>query len=154
MWNLRRSCLLFFTVSFAMLCAQAPSSDGDPRAVRDVIAQYMRARNDKDAGAIRRLFTPDADQLVSTGEWRKGLGNLIRGTTASSRKEVGQSSIAIENVRLIDPDVAIVDGRYRTTSVNGTVRNMWTTLIVKRAEGEWRITAIRNMFPAPAGAAR
>ncbi len=137
-----------------MLWGQAPSSDRDSRAVRDVIAQYMRARNDKDAEAVRRLFTPDADQLVSTGEWRRGMDDLVRGTTASSQKETGQSSIAIDRIRFIDRDVAIADGRYQTTSVDGTVRKMWTTLIVKRTKEGWRITAIRNMLPAPPGAKR
>jgi uncharacterized protein (TIGR02246 family) len=153
MRNLRRSSLLIFAICLAIPCGQAQSSDVDTRAVRDVIAQYMRARNDKNAEALPRLFTPDADQLVSTGEWRKGLDNLIRGTSASSQKEMGRSSIAIESVRFIDPDVAIVDGRYETTSVNGTVRNMWTTLVMKRTKDEWRITAIRNMLPVQPAAA-
>jgi len=151
---LRKSCLLL-TVSFAtMLYGQAPSLSGDSGAVRGVIDQYMRARNNKDTDAIRRLFTPDADQLVSTGEWRKGLSSLIRGTSASSQKELGRSSISVESIRFIDPDVAIVDGRYQTTALNGTVRKMWTTVIVKHTEGAWRITAIRNMLPALPGAAR
>jgi uncharacterized protein (TIGR02246 family) len=153
MRNLRRSCWLFFTVSLVAPCGQVSPSDGDSRAVRDVVARYMRARNDKDAEAVRKLFTADADQLVSTGEWRKGIDNLVNGAAASSRKEMGKSSIAIESLRFIDRDVALVDGRYQTTALNGTVRNMWSTLIVKRGEGEWRIAAIRNMLPsAPAAA--
>ena len=153
MRNLRILCLLLVALSFAMLYGQARSSAGDSRAVRDVVAQYMRARNNKDAKAIPRLFTSDADQLVSTGEWRRGLSNLVRGTTASSRREMGRSSIAIQNVRFIDPDVAIVDGRYQTTALSGAVRNMWTTLILKRTPSGWRITAIRNMLPAAPGGA-
>ncbi len=136
-----------------MLYGQPASSNADARAVRDVVTRYMQARNGKDAKAVQRLFTPDADQLVSTGEWRKGIDSLIRGTTASSQKEMGKSSIAVEDVRFIDHDVAIVDGRYQTTQLNGTVRSMWTTLIMKRTGQEWRIAAIRNMLPsAPAAA--
>jgi uncharacterized protein (TIGR02246 family) len=148
---MRKLCLLLIAIAF-MPCGQAASVDADPRAIRDLVAQYMRARNAKDPGAIPRLFTSDADQLVSTGEWRKGLDNLVRGTTASSHQELGKSSIDIENIRLIAPDVAIVDGRYQTTSLNGTVRKMWTTLIVKRTQDGWRITAIRNMLPTGPGA--
>ncbi len=118
------------------------------RAVRNVVAEYMSARNRKDAEAVRKLFTPDADQLVSTGEWRKGLEDLVRGTSASSRNEAGNSSITIEQIRFVDPKVAIVDGRYRTTSGNGSVRDMWTTIILKSVDQTWRITAIRNMLPA------
>jgi uncharacterized protein (TIGR02246 family) len=109
----------------------------------------MQARNTKDTDATRQLFTPDADQLVSSGEWRKGLDSLVRGAMASSQKETGHSSIAIENVRFLDSRIAIADGRYQTTSADGTVRNMWTTIVLKRMESGWRITAIRNMLPAP-----
>jgi len=149
-----RNCCLLIPICFTALYGQAPSPSGDSGAVRDVIDQYMRARNDKDADAIRQLFTPEADQLVSTGEWRKGLSSLVRGTSASSQKELGQSSITVESIRFIDPDVAIVDGRYQTTSLNGTVRKMWTTIIVKHTEGTWKITAIRNMLPALPAPAR
>jgi len=36
------------------------------------------------------------------------------------------------------------------------VRRMWTTLVLEREEGAWRIAAIRNMVPAtnPAGPSR
>ena len=110
----------------------------------------MQARNQKDEVAVRSLFTPDADQLVSSGEWRKGIDNLVRGAMASSQKETGTSSISVESVRFLEPDIAIVDGRYRTTSsTSGDVRNMWTTLVLKRTGDGWRIAAIRNMLPAP-----
>ncbi len=145
--------LFLLAVSFSMVHGQAISSDVDVRAVRNVIDQYMRARNNKNAEAVGKLFTPDADQLVSTGEWRKGLDSLVSGMAASSKKEAGHSTITVETVRLIDADVAIVDGRYDTTSLNGSGRSMWTTVVLKRTKGEWRITAIRNMLPAPVAAA-
>lgn len=129
---------------------RAQDSRRNEQAIRGVVADYISARNRQDAEAVRKLFTPDADQLVSTGEWRKGLDDLIRGTSASSRKEAGTSSIAIENIRFLDSLVAIADGRYRTTSLNGAGREMWTTIIVKYVKPDWRIAAIRNMLPAKA----
>lgn len=137
-------------VAFFSTGVSAPSSsDRNEQAVRGVVAEYMEARNHKDSEAVRRLFTQDVDQLVSTGEWRKGLSDLIRGTSASSQKETGTSSITVEDVRFLDNRVAIVDGRYRTASLNGAIREMWTTIVLKRIGQEWRITAIRNMLPAP-----
>lgn len=143
MRNPRRAFLLLCVAAAATLCAER-----DDAAVRRVVARYMQARNTRNPEALRDLFTPDADQLVSSGEWRKGLPELIRGMQASSQKEAPQSSIAVESVRLIQPDVAIADGRYETTASNGTARHMWTTIILKRAQGEWRIAAIRNMLPS------
>lgn len=141
--------LLLGIFSSAALWAQSAPATADDTAARDVVARYMQARNQKDEIAVRGLFTPDADQLVSSGEWRKGIDNLVHGAMASSQKETGTSSIAVESVRFLEQDIAIVDGRYRTTSSNGDVRNMWTTLVLKRTSDGWRIAAIRNMLPAP-----
>ena len=114
-----------------------------------MVQRYVEARNQGNAEATRSLFTDDADQLVSTGEWRKGPDALTRGAMASSRKEAPKSSIQVESIRLIEPDVAIVDGRYETvTADSGNTRKMWTTLVIKRTGAVWRIAAIRNMLPA------
>lgn len=153
MRNIRIICLFLTAVASGTLYAQDTTGDASSRAVRSVIARYMQARNSKDAKAIPQLFTSDADQLVSTGEWRKGINDLVRGMSASSSKEKNQSSITVESVRFLDPAVAIVDGRYQTVSVNGRTRNMWTTLILKRTGNAWRISAIRNMLPSSPGTA-
>lgn len=148
MGKLSSCCLLLCTSSFAAWGAQ-PSSGIETEAIRSVVARYMHARNHKDAAAARALFTPDADQLVSSGKWRRGVDQLVRGAMASSNKEAGNSSIAIQSIRLLDPEIAIVDGRYQTTSSSGRIRKMWTTLVLKRVGRNWRIAAIRNMLPAP-----
>jgi uncharacterized protein (TIGR02246 family) len=131
------------------------SQRSDEPAIRRLVEKYVEARNSRNPQATRALFTSDADQLVSTGEWRKGIDALVRGAMASSQKEASKSSIAVESIRFIDPSVAIVDGRYETISAStGVSRKMWTTLVVKRLESEWRIAAIRNMLPstvAPTG---
>src|SRR3954452_13414832 len=142
-------CLVVAGLLLGTVSAQI-ASEQDEQKIRGVVAEYMAARNENSSEAVRNLFTPDADQLVSTGEWRKGLTDVVRGTSSSSRREAGKSSITVESVRLVDKDVSIVDGRYRTVGVNGAIREMWTTLVLKRVGRDWRITAIRNMLPAPA----
>jgi uncharacterized protein (TIGR02246 family) len=131
------------------LLAQVPA--GDEAAVRDVVKRYVDAREKQDPQAIEALFTADADQLVSTGEWRKGRAEVVKGTMASSRSTGGTRTIVVESVRFLAPGVALADGRYELTGLaGGTDRRMWTTLlIVSGAEG-WRIAAIRNMLPAAA----
>jgi hypothetical protein len=55
----------------------------------------------------------------------------------------------VESLRMVTPDVAIADGRYELTGLaGGATRSMWTTLVLKRTEKGWRISAIRNMLPA------
>jgi len=142
--------LLFLLASGAR--AQAPTPD--ETAIRNLVQRYVDARNRADAAAVRELFTPDADQLVSTGEWRRGLDALLKGAMASSKKETGQSSVVLESIRLLGSDAAIADGRYQTSAIGaGAPRKMWSTFILQRTGGGWRIAAIRNMLPAePASA--
>ena len=99
-----------------------------------------------DLAAIERLFTAEADQHTTSGEWRRGRAAVIQGSMESSKSNPGKRSITIEVVRFITSDVAVADGRYEIT--DGTnVRRMWTTIILERDNGTWRIAAIRNMVP-------
>ena len=45
--------------------------------------------------------------------------------------------------------MAIADGPYEIAG-GGTVRRMWTTLVLEREAGVWRIAAIRNTGRRPA----
>jgi uncharacterized protein (TIGR02246 family) len=121
----------------------------DEAAVRQVIQRYVDAREVSDPGAIEVLFTPDADQLVSDGTWRKGRAELVKGMLDSSRKNPAKRTIAVESVRLLATDVALADGRYvQKAQPGGKDRLMWTAITLKRGPDGWRIAAIRNMLPA------
>jgi len=131
------------------LAAQQPAKvTADEAAVRDIVQRYTQAREKNDSKAIEALFTADADQYTSAGEWRRGLPALVKGMLATSASNPGIRAIRIQAVRFVTPDVAVVDGDYMT----GTDQRLWTTLIVKREAKGWRIAGIRNM--APTGQAR
>jgi uncharacterized protein (TIGR02246 family) len=136
-----------------LLClAFQPPAGADDAAVRDVVKQYVDARDRRDEAAIRSLFTEDADQLTSSGEWRKGRENVVRGTLASSKANPGSRTIAIETVRFPAPGLAIADGRYEISGGPEGTRKMWTSFVMARSRQGWQIAAIRNMLPAPAAA--
>jgi uncharacterized protein (TIGR02246 family) len=121
----------------------------DEAAVRRVIQRYVDARELSDPRAIEVLFTPDADQLVSDGTWRRGRDALVTGMLESSRKNPARRSIAVESVRLLSSDVALADGRYvQKGQAGGKERVMWTAITLKRESNAWKIAAIRNMLPA------
>jgi len=140
-------------VVFAVsLSAQAPHKrTDDEAAIRQIVRNYMDARNQQDRRLIESLFTEDADQLVSSGEWRKGRSELVQGTMTSSERTGGKRTITVESIRFVAPPVALVDGRYELTDLaGGSSRRMWTTLVLVEGPDGWRIAAIRNMLPAAA----
>lgn len=146
------------TLTMAVLCfvAAVPVSSqtvspasADEDAVREVVGKYVDAREKRDPKLLEALFTTDADQLTTAGEWRKGRDNVVKGGLASSQANPGSRQIAIEVVRFVAPGVAIADGRYEISGAAGAPpRRMRTTFVaVRDAGGTWRIAAIRNMAP-------
>jgi uncharacterized protein (TIGR02246 family) len=137
--------LVLLTLTAASLSAQSPATPADETAVREVVRRYVNAREVRDPKAIEALFTVDADQHTTGGEWRRGRAEVVKGTLASSARNPGTRTISVSAVRFVTPDVAIADGPYEIG-----VRKMWTTIVLEREDGGWRIAAIRNAVPAGA----
>lgn len=129
-----------------LLIAQGGGRTSDGVAVREMVKRYADARGVSDPNAIGALFTDDADQLVSNGEWRRGKDALVKGMLASSARETGRRVLEVETVRFLGRDVAIADARYEIGE-----RKMWSTFVMRRGSGGWRIEAIRNMLPTAPG---
>jgi uncharacterized protein (TIGR02246 family) len=128
---------------FVFLAVSLFAQSADEAAVREVVRKYVDARDHPDSKTLAALFTPDADQLVSNGQWRKGREEVVRGSITSSQNETGKRTITVESVRFLSPTVALADARYELGD-----RKMWTTLLLTRDQTGWHIAAIRNMLPA------
>jgi uncharacterized protein (TIGR02246 family) len=138
------------TLSAQTSSALAPAGTAaDEKAVREVVQRYVDAREGRDAAALATLFTADADQFTTSGEWRKGRDAVVKGGLASSQRSPGTRTIKVETVRFVAPGVAIADGAYTITGgAEGQTRPMWTTIVATRGAEGWRIAAIRNALPA------
>src|SRR5690242_9910146 len=98
--------------AFLLIAASLFAQDSGETMIRELVQKYMDARESQDPRAVEALFTSDADQLVSTGEWRKGRSEVVRGTLASSQISPGKRTITVTSIRFLAPNVAIADGRY------------------------------------------
>ena len=137
-----------WVVAAASVAAQSEGKlTRDEAAVRDLVQRYVDAREKRDASALAALFTADADQLTTGGEWRKGREGVVAGGLASSQRNPGTRSITVQRVRFITPNVAIADGGYSISAADGPPRPMWTTVIATLTPEGWRIAAIRNALP-------
>lgn len=115
-----------------------------------LIEQYARARETKDTLLLGEILTEDIDQLVSTGEWRRGFDTAKKGMLRSSTNNPGGRTLTVDHVRYLNDRTAVVDARYEIKNADGSTRKMWSTFINVRLEGHWKIAAIRNMLPAQA----
>ena len=96
---------------------------------------------------LKNILTEDIDQLVSSGEWRNGIHESVKGMLKSSESNSGSRKIIVDKIRLLNSASGIVDARYEIQNQNGTERKMWSTFIVVYNGNKWKISAIRNMLP-------
>ncbi len=117
-------------------------------ALRDLVATYHRAREQQDTLLLHQILTADADQLVSTGQWRRGRPDLVKGMYGSTAGRSSRTMLEVEAVRLLQTGVALADARYVIEGENGAPdRHMWSTFIAILEGDTWRIAGIRNMLP-------
>jgi uncharacterized protein (TIGR02246 family) len=135
------------SIGIAPAAAQTGPAGADDTAIRAVVRRYVEAREKRDAKLLEAIFTADADQLTTAGEWRKGRDNVVRGGLASSQANPGTRQITIETIRSLGAGVAIADGRYEIRDGQAPPRRMWTTFVLVRDATRWRVAAIRNMAP-------
>src|SRR5690349_2283248 len=65
-------CSILFTFASLVFAQVAATQASDEAAIREAVQKYLDARDQNSPAAVGALFTADADQLVSSGEWRKG----------------------------------------------------------------------------------
>ncbi|MDO9374368.1 MAG: hypothetical protein Q7T76_08115 [Ferruginibacter sp.] len=122
--------------------------ENETKSIRHLITLYSEARENRDTGLLKKILTADVDQLVSTGEWRMGIGAAVDGMLKSSATAPGSRSLQIEYLRKLTPTSALVDCKYEIENKDGSKRKMWSSFLIIKEKGNWRISAIRNMLPA------
>jgi len=128
---------------------EGKEADASTQAIYALIDTYSLARETQDTVLLTSILTADVDQLVSSGEWRTGLGHAIEGMQRSSAGNPGSRTLTVERIRFLNPDIALADARYVIKNTRGeTTRKMWSTFVVVMHQERWKIAAIRNMLPA------
>ncbi len=136
------------SVFLLLICLGYAFSQSTEDQIIELVGQYGQARAQKDADLLKRILVPEIDQLVSTGEWRRGVDQSLAGMMRSYTRQPGSRSLTVEKVRFITSETAIADARYVIDNDDGTQRKMWSTFVAVLDGGHWKIAAIRNMLPA------
>ena len=140
---------LLFTFSTSLLLQAQPflPTAKQKTEIETLVAKYSKAREDRDTFQLKQILTEEVDQLVSTGEWRRGLNAAVQGMLRSSAETPGTRVLTVETIRMFQSNTAIADCRYTVQTADGTVRKMWSTFVVVFENNTWKIAAIRNMLP-------
>jgi ketosteroid isomerase-like protein len=132
-----------------LLFAQHQLSNEDQIKILALIDDYSKARENQDTLLLKSILKEDVDQLVSSGEWRTGISEAMKGMQRSTASNPGQRQLKVEKSRLLNETCAIVDARYEIIGDDGaSTRSMWSTFLVIKDGENWKITGIRNMLPS------
>lgn len=137
----------FGLIAVIITHGQDVADNQQEREIHELIADYSLARDTRDTLLLKRIVTPDIDQLVSSGTWRRGMDEALKGMMQSSESNPGTRVITIDNIRFLNESCAIADARYEIQNADGTARRMWSTFVVVNTGNAWKISAIRNMLP-------
>ena len=135
-------------ITFSASSQQIKITAKQKKGLTTLIGKYSEAREKKDTVLLKNILTEDIDQLVSTGEWRNGLGASVKGMLRSSASTPGTRSLVVEKVKILSTTSAIVDCRYEIRNADGSMRKMWSSFIAVLVKDEWKISGIRNMLPS------
>jgi hypothetical protein len=129
------------------LSLYAQDANKDRKSISLLIDSYSLAREKSDTMLLKTILTGDIDQLVSTGEWRNGIRSAVDGMLKSSAGNPGRRTLTIARIKFLQTNTAIADCNYDIQNEDSTMRKMWSTFVVIKDGGKWKISAIRNMLP-------
>ena len=127
-------------------------------AIADVLQARRVAWNAGDLEGYRKLLTEDADVVSATGRRSAGRDAVIALSAEQKRlpsyRDASITATEIDAIRLVKPDVALVDATYRMTGVRipdasepGPVAGSILFVMVHQ-DGVWRIASIRALPPS------
>jgi uncharacterized protein (TIGR02246 family) len=119
-------------------------------SVRQMIAAYIDAYNQKDAAKLVGLFTPDGTLIDSENVSTRGREAIAEEfSDAFAERSDYTLQAKINRIRLITPDVAQAEGTSRlTASKEATIANQFVVLLARNGDA-WKFVEIRE-YPAPA----
>jgi uncharacterized protein (TIGR02246 family) len=129
----------------------ASSTTAAENAVRETLAAYVSAYNQKDAAKVVEFFTQDGTLIDSGNVATHGRDAIAREFSEGfAERSTYTLQAKVDRVRFITPDVAQASGEARLISPKeATIANQFVVLLTRQG-GAWRIVEIRD-YPAPAG---
>jgi hypothetical protein len=148
----KSGCILIITtilLSLPLALAQEPARTADVDSPNSLMGAVNEALRMNDAVAFSNLFIPDADLWVGGEQIGKGPG-AIQGAVRNRGvwSEVTPAQLDNAAVRLISPDVALIDAKYTRYGSLVLKRTVPVLLVVKHENGVWRIISMRFVSSA------
>lgn len=131
--------------------ASARSQDTDPnKASLEALAAnaqaYVNAHNEGNAEAIAKLFIPEGEIILSSGEIVSGRAEIQQFyADLFSGEKRPRAALEAGSVRFVTPKLAIEDGTLHVTRPTGEViSHHYTSTQMQQDDGSWLTASIRD----------
>jgi uncharacterized protein (TIGR02246 family) len=123
--------------------------DSDVRAIRELLASFIKSYNEKDAKALGALFTPDAEIEDEDGEVTRGQDAIVT-RFVGIFKESGAGKLAVDadSLRFLGAEIAVEEGTASiSTGADTPPHTNHYSVIYARENGRWLHARIRDEQP-------
>ncbi len=127
----------------------APEMTVDEKSIRNTVAAYVAAYNQKDTAKLVEFFTPDGTLIDSDNVATRGREAITQEfSEAFTQPSTFTLEGKLQRVRLITPDVAQVEGVSRLVSPKeATIANHFVALLTRQGDA-WKLVEMRD-YSAP-----
>jgi uncharacterized protein (TIGR02246 family) len=135
-------------VTLLLITAVLPAQniDREKAALQDLWQRFEDAFNSYDANKVASLYSPDADRIDRDLDIAKGRAEIAAQYEKEfARRRADSSTVPLHAklaIRLLDPEVAILDGEWEGFTGGKKVRGQFT-VIAKKEGSSWQIAAGR-----------
>ena len=136
----------FVLLGVLVLPVLAQDTRTDQSALRELWSRFEVAFNHSDAAQVASLYAPDGDRINGDFQLARGRAEIAKqyeADFAKRRADATSQPLKTElRIRLLRPDVALLDGQWDDLRSGKKVRRHFT-VILTREEGRWQIAAGR-----------
>jgi uncharacterized protein (TIGR02246 family) len=122
--------------------------ESDVQAIKQLLASFVKAYNERDSKALGALFTQDAEIEDDDGEVTRGRDAIVGRFTGIFKESRGDRlAVATNSLRFLGTDIAIEEGAASLSNGTDTPRTNTYSVIYARQGGRWLHARIRDEPP-------